>query len=205
MKDPIQEQLAAARRNQILDAATRVFSQKGFHTTTIKDIAQEAGIADGTIYNYFRNKTALLLAIFDRMRDLVQPEADALAALTEGDLQTFLRAFLHLPLTTFSADDFKLFKVVVSEIMIDEELRRLYHEQILEPTLSFAETYLQRWAAHQSIDSLDIALTVRSISGLVMGLMIQNVIGDKLLQANWEQLPDFLTGLLIKGLEQNRK
>ena len=47
MKDSIQEQLIAARRNQILDAATKVFAEKGFHPTTIKDIAREAGIADG--------------------------------------------------------------------------------------------------------------------------------------------------------------
>ena len=51
--DPIQELVKKARRNQILDAATKVFAEKGFHSTTIKDIAREAGIADGTIYNYF--------------------------------------------------------------------------------------------------------------------------------------------------------
>ena len=38
MKDSIQEQLIAARRNQILDAATKVFAEKGFHPTTIKGV-----------------------------------------------------------------------------------------------------------------------------------------------------------------------
>ena len=45
--DPIQELVKKARRNQILDAATKVFAEKGFHPTTIKDIATVAGIADG--------------------------------------------------------------------------------------------------------------------------------------------------------------
>ncbi len=45
--DPIQQQLIAARRKQILDAAVRVFADKGFHRATIRDIAQAAGIADG--------------------------------------------------------------------------------------------------------------------------------------------------------------
>jgi AcrR family transcriptional regulator len=44
--DPIQELLITARHNQILDAATRVFAEKGFHGATIKDIARLAGIAD---------------------------------------------------------------------------------------------------------------------------------------------------------------
>src|SRR5579884_1574030 len=45
--DPIQAQLIAARRKQILEAAVKVFAEKGFHQTTIKEIAIEAGIAQG--------------------------------------------------------------------------------------------------------------------------------------------------------------
>ncbi|NJM77475.1 MAG: helix-turn-helix transcriptional regulator [Acaryochloridaceae cyanobacterium RU_4_10] len=71
MKDPIQEQLIVARRNQILDAAAKVFAEKGFHPATIRDVAREASIADGTIYNYFKNKSALLLGILERMRESV--------------------------------------------------------------------------------------------------------------------------------------
>src|SRR6266496_2410978 len=44
--DPIQELLISARRNQILDAATTVFAEKGFHRATIKEIARQAGIAE---------------------------------------------------------------------------------------------------------------------------------------------------------------
>src|SRR5687768_7349185 len=72
--DPIQAQLAAARRNQILDAATQVFAEKGFHKATIKDVAKRAGIADGTIYNYFENKTALMLGILDRLNESSERE-----------------------------------------------------------------------------------------------------------------------------------
>ena len=45
--DPIQELVTAARRKQILDAATQVFAEKGFHRATVKEIARVAGIADG--------------------------------------------------------------------------------------------------------------------------------------------------------------
>jgi AcrR family transcriptional regulator len=40
--DAIQQQLITARRNQILDAATKVFAEKGFHRATIRDVAQQA-------------------------------------------------------------------------------------------------------------------------------------------------------------------
>ena len=67
--DPIQEQLTAARRAQILKAATRIFAQKGFHRATIKEIAREAGLADGTIYLYFENKNALMLTLLHEMNE----------------------------------------------------------------------------------------------------------------------------------------
>src|SRR5215467_4769054 len=65
MADDIQQQLAAARRSQILQAAAKVFAEKGFHNATIRDVAQAAGVADGTIYNYFANKAALMLSLLD--------------------------------------------------------------------------------------------------------------------------------------------
>jgi len=204
MKNTVQEQFEMARRNQILDAAAKLFAQQGFHTTTIKDIAKEAGIADGTIYNYFKNKTALLLAIFNRMRSLVEPDENALPQLIAGNLPTFLRSFLQIPLNTLNQDDFQLFKVVISEMMVNEELRAIYHEQILEPTLMLAEGYFEKWAQQHAVDNLDIALIVRSISSLITGLMIQNIMGDTLLREKWDELPSFLTDLLLNRLEKNQ-
>ena len=70
--DPIQELVTAARRKQILDAATQVFAEKGFHRATIKDIARVAGIADGTIYTYFASKDEVLLAVLDRLNETTE-------------------------------------------------------------------------------------------------------------------------------------
>ncbi len=53
------------RREQIIDAAMRVFSQKGFARATNKDIAREAGITTGLIYHYFESKEAVLKAIIE--------------------------------------------------------------------------------------------------------------------------------------------
>ena len=55
----------------ILDAAIRVFAEKGFHAARISDVADAAGVADGTIYLYFKNKDDLLLSIFEEKMDLL--------------------------------------------------------------------------------------------------------------------------------------
>src|SRR5579859_7584580 len=107
MRDSIQEQLIVARRNQILDAATKVFAEKGFHPTTIKDIARAAGIADGTIYNYFENKMALMLGLLDRMNESDRREID-LSQFTAGDFRSFMQAYLRHRLTVLKADNFEV-------------------------------------------------------------------------------------------------
>jgi len=59
------------KRNLITDAAVEVFAERGFHQARISDIAKRAGVADGTIYLYFRNKEDLLLSIFEEKMDLL--------------------------------------------------------------------------------------------------------------------------------------
>jgi AcrR family transcriptional regulator len=52
------------KRQLILDAAVRVFARKGYHTSRVGDIAEEAGVAHGLLYHYFNSKEELLETIF---------------------------------------------------------------------------------------------------------------------------------------------
>src|SRR5262245_18655724 len=90
----IQAQPVAARRTQILDAATRVFASKGFNRATIRDVAQAAGVADGTIYHYFANKADLLFGLLDRLNDTERRPA-SLAQAAEAPFADYFRAYLR--------------------------------------------------------------------------------------------------------------
>jgi AcrR family transcriptional regulator len=207
MKNALQEQLVATRRNQILDGAAKVFAEKGFHSATIRDIAREVGIADGTIYNYFDNKPALLLGIFDRIRASVQPnlvEPDEGAVnLNAVDFRSFLEAYFRYPLMALKSDNFALFRVIISEMLINESLRELYFKQILEPAIIGGEQILQQWAARHAIKPTNIALTTRAVSAIILGLMLENIMGDTTLEAQWEALPAFLADLFLHGIGHN--
>ncbi len=54
------------KRAIILRAATKVFAEKGFFNSKVADIAKQAGIADGTVYLYFKSKDEILHSIFDK-------------------------------------------------------------------------------------------------------------------------------------------
>lgn len=60
-----------AREATILEAATRVFTEKGYHGATMRKIAREAGVATGTLYLYFPSKEAAFLALVDELKEAV--------------------------------------------------------------------------------------------------------------------------------------
>jgi AcrR family transcriptional regulator len=55
-----------ATREAILDGARRLFARQGFHSTTTREIAEEAGIATGTLFNYFATKEAILASLVNQ-------------------------------------------------------------------------------------------------------------------------------------------
>ena len=88
--------------NQILEAAVKVFAQQGFYQSTIAQIAKEAGVADGTIYLYFKNKDDILVQffsyrtkqVFESFReevDRAETSADKLRNLVRRHLDEFQR------------------------------------------------------------------------------------------------------------------
>jgi TetR/AcrR family fatty acid metabolism transcriptional regulator len=89
----------AAKRERILDAAERVFAQRGFFTAKVADIAREAGIADGTIYLYFKSKDDLLISLFESRMERVNERlaaAVAGAATPRKKLDAFVRAYVEM-------------------------------------------------------------------------------------------------------------
>ncbi len=74
------------KHHKILQAAVKVFSEKGFYNSRVSEIAKEANVADGTIYLYFKNKDDLLISLFEEefgkfVRDMhaeLGKESDAL-------------------------------------------------------------------------------------------------------------------------------
>jgi TetR/AcrR family fatty acid metabolism transcriptional regulator len=70
------------KRERILRAAVKVFARSGFHATRVSEVAKAAGVADGTIYLYFKSKEELLVSLFeDRVRRLLDFMRDELPRL----------------------------------------------------------------------------------------------------------------------------
>lgn len=198
-RDPIQELLVTARRNQILDAATTVFAEKGFHRATIKDIARAAGIADGTIYTYFSSKTEVLLGILNRLNESTEREMQ-FALGSEQDVRAFFKAYVRQRISLIWPNA-EVFRAVLPEMLVNAELRDLYYQQVLVPTFRVAEHYFLAQMEEGQLRKVDVPLAVRAIAGTVFGLLMTQLLGDELIAARWEELPEVLTTLMFDGLK----
>jgi AcrR family transcriptional regulator len=102
---------AEETRERILDAALRLFRERGFDETTMRDIAAEAHVATGGAYYYFRSKEELVMAFYVRTAEEAREIVPKLLA-RSGDLRKRLRALLDLKLKQF-ADDRRLLLALV--------------------------------------------------------------------------------------------
>ncbi len=107
-------QNAAEKRRLILDAAVRVFARQGFNQCRVSDIADEAGVAYGLVYHYFRSKDEVLDTLFLERWDVL---LDVIRDLDARDLPA--REKLHA-IASFIIDSYRhdpdLMKVIIVEV-----------------------------------------------------------------------------------------
>jgi TetR/AcrR family transcriptional regulator, fatty acid metabolism regulator protein len=105
---------AVDRRRQILDAAVRVFARQGFHACRVSDIADEAGVAYGLVYHYFRSKEEVLDTLFTERWDIF------LRVIREVDAEDMPPRDKLRAIAAFIVDSYRhdpdLMKVIVVEV-----------------------------------------------------------------------------------------
>ena len=121
-------QAAAEKRRVILDAAVRVFARQGFHTCRVSDIADEAGVAYGLVYHYFRSKDEVLDTLFLERWNIM------LEAIREVDAKDIpARDKLHA-IASFIVDSYRH----------DPELMKVIIVEVTRAANSFGQTHLEK-------------------------------------------------------------
>jgi AcrR family transcriptional regulator len=187
------------KRQQLLWAAVRVFARKGFHASRVGDIAEEAGVAHGLLYHYFKSKDQVLEAVFhenwsiliariESVEETDEPAADQIRHIAA----IVLRTWLHLP---------DVVRVVIQEFGRSPELG----ERIGELTLPIdalqrvIERGIERGEFRQDIDPVFAATVVYgSIDELLTGWVLGRLPSDEEAVANAEQT---LVEIILLGLK----
>ena len=109
------------KRRLILDAAVRVFAHKGFHTSRVGDIAEEAGVAHGLLYHYFASKDEVLETIFRENWGVLVDRIEAVVR-TDESARNKLRHVAAIVLRTWRHEP-DVVRVLIREIARSAELQ----------------------------------------------------------------------------------
>jgi AcrR family transcriptional regulator len=192
------------RRQQIVEAALRVFAARGFDAATTKDIAHEAGVTPGLIYHYFEDKRALLATILAE-RSAVGIATETLTAEGMDDLDPHV--LLPLLITRLlegleSAENAGPFHVLMGEAMHDPQMRTLFNERIAGVVAALAE-YLGRQMERGRLRRLNPTLVAQLLLGSLMSCVIRRVLTqDPALRSyTREQIAATVVDMVLGGLE----
>jgi len=135
-----QTELVSKRQEQILNAASKLFVKKGYHKTTIRDIARESGLGIGPIYDYVKNKEDILFmvlkAILDRNYNALKAgidEAEDPGEKLRGMIETLFDVCIrYQKLFLFMYQESHLLcKSMQKKILANEKKSLLLFEQVL--------------------------------------------------------------------------
>ena len=93
---------SAPREDQVRAVALRLFKEKGYHATSMRDIASEVGINKGSLYSYIRSKEDLLIPVFERAMGLLVTRMEAIAADPALGPTERLKRAIHAHITVVS-------------------------------------------------------------------------------------------------------
>jgi TetR/AcrR family fatty acid metabolism transcriptional regulator len=115
------------KKEIIINAAIKVFARKGFYNAKVADVAKQAGVADGTIYLYFKNKDDLLISLFETKMEQILERFNKILS-KKSSPPAKLAEFIHLHFQLIEEDQ-DLAEVFQVELRQSSKFLKDYHNQ----------------------------------------------------------------------------
>jgi AcrR family transcriptional regulator len=173
VKQPRWQRRAEDRPREICAAALEVFAEKGFAAARLDEIARRAGVSQGTLYLYFKDKEDLFRAV---VRDAIAPNV---AAITEA-ISTMRAPFadvVRMFLAGFAEREARLPLGAVAKMVIGEsrnfpELARVWHDEVASKAIGALAAFVRRAQERGEVRAGDPRLYAFSLMGpMVLGAL----------------------------------
>lgn len=181
----------------IIDAAVDVIAENGFHKARVSRIAKQAGVADGTIYIYFKNKEDILISLFrEKMGQFIEKTKQEIAG--KHQVKEKLLALVQMHFTQLAADH-KLAIVTQLELRQSDAEIRLQINDILRHYLKLIDDILEEGIKEKVFrDGIDVRLSRQMIFGTIDEIVTNWVMNDH--KYDLAALAGPVSDLLINGL-----
>ncbi len=185
------------KKTRILNAAIKTFSHKGFFNTNVSEIAEEAAVADGTIYLYFKNKDSILESIFEStMNNFI---TDGLAEIKDIlDPVTKLKKIITLHLEKLGANR-KLAMVFQVELRHTAKFMSEISRKSLKIYLNIIEEVIKDGQKQNLIrKEINPKITTKIIFGAMDEMVTNWILSDK--NYNLRDMPEHVIKIILNGI-----
>lgn len=195
------------KEKKILQAAIGVFSEKGYSASTTSEIAKNAGIAEGTIFRYYKTKKDILRGILIQMINMVSGKLimEGIEKIFENaedkDLHSILKEVLYDRLK-LAEKVMPMFRIIVTEALYHEDVREAIYQNIVLKALDTVSAFHKKISERGliRIDIPPVAL-LRSVIGSIAPLIGQKLLfGNKFALEDFESEVDMAIDILINGI-----
>jgi AcrR family transcriptional regulator len=195
------------RRNEILQAAKKVFASKDYASATLEDIATEAELSKGTIYLYFNSKAELFLSTFEMgMGQMVSVMLEAISANSDDPI-TGIKDMIQRQLV-FCEENLDLFKIMSSEsakLELHTEMVKTadFHQRIIKTmsqSIRVLADYIEsgiKSGIFKKISPVDAAFALRAV---IQGFAIRRIMEPG--EGKISDKAEFISTLFLDGLKK---
>ena len=197
------------RREQILQTAVDLFSQRGFKGTTTKEIARAAGVSEAMVFRHFATKNELYGAILHN-----KGCADGVHRFPWEENETLQRAieqkddfavFYNIALDALNKHqaDVGFMRLLFYSALEEHELADRFFNEFISRVYEFIGGYIEQRQKDGAIRELDPRIAVRSFLGMLIHHSLNNILWDKkrvILDISNEEAAKNFTEVLLKGV-----
>ena len=196
-----------ARPSEIVAAALRLFTERGYAATRLEDVAAAAEISKGTLYLYFANKEELFKAV---VRETVLPNLDraaTIAAEHEGSASDLLRKLMRHFGAMLETEMAAIPKLVIAEAGNFPALARFYAEVVVSRGVALLAGIIERGVRSGEFRAVDVGATVPSILApfLMMALWKHSLAPHAKLRFDARAVLEGHAELVLRGLAAEPK
>ena len=190
------------RRAAIIDAALRLFSERGFRGTTTRELAASVGVSEPILYEHFKSKRDLYRAIIEtKSQDGLERATSLLAPWLDGDDDRgFFTTLAAMLLERYAAEPAYV-RLLLFLAVDGDELAGLYYERQILAFHKIVAAYITRRVQQGAFRPVDPAIAARAfLSMAVHHSMLRLFFGDRFVKASNKRIAGEMVGIFLAGV-----
>ena len=192
-----QESKQESKKDQIMKSALKLFSKHGYHETAVSKIADQAGVAKGTVYWYFDSKEKLFLEIIiTGIESLNQKLEERVAKLNDNSIEK-IKVFIELYLEFFKEGEDTAKIVQESSVSFDE----YFHKEMVKQRQLAIDNLAEIIKEGKNNNKIKNEIDEQEVANLILGTLFGGYNPHVYQLTDVEEKVDFISNIILNGIK----